>query len=498
MARYGRAVPRPKPVLAVVGGSFNPPHVGHALLPRYLLSTGEVDAVLVCPCADHPLGKRLTPFARRMSWTRLALAPELRAGGGSVIVSAIEGELAAARDGRPSYSLELLEAIAARYPGHRVRLVVGSDIIESGETERWHRWSDIVAGFEPIVVPRAGWCEAGSASLPEVSSTVVREQLDRLRRHVADGDAAGAAKARSLLERQVPRAVAEALQRWIAGGEPRVWVVGLGHVAHHAVPWLWDRGFCVETIGARALVEGAQPGATPLELPAIDEGPPAGVWILARDGALSAVAEALAGRLPPGVPVLHGAGAKLASEVLAPLAAAGHPVGSLHPICSLRKEREGSRLRHAGFGIGGHAQAHAFARTLVGEQRWLDLRSLDAEGRLAYHGACALVANHQAVLQVGAAEVLATLVGASESATARAALGDLMLGSLENLLALGVPAGVTGPLSRGDTATVAAHVEALRGLGDTGAAAGELYASLSARLAELLGPRAAGSEGAVS
>ena len=64
----------PRPVLAVLGGSFNPPHLGHALLTSYLFARGLADRVLVAPCWDHPLGKHLIPFERRMSWTRLALA----------------------------------------------------------------------------------------------------------------------------------------------------------------------------------------------------------------------------------------------------------------------------------------------------------------------------------------------------------------------------------------------------------------------------------------
>ena len=61
------------------------------------------------------------------------------------------------------------------------------------------------------------------------------------------------------------------------------------------------------------------------------------------------------------------------------------------------------------------------------------------------------------------------------------ALGELMLGALENLLALGAREGVTGPLARGDRATVDAHLAALED-----AAARSLYAELSERLAALL------------
>ncbi|PRP90877.1 Nicotinate-nucleotide adenylyltransferase [Enhygromyxa salina] len=452
-----------RPVLAVLGGSFNPPHLGHALLPAYLLARGDAARVLVAPCWDHPLGKALAPFERRMSWVRLALAHcDER-----VEVSAIEAELAGQRGGRPSYTLELLEALALRYPDQRVRVVVGSDITRSGETERWHRWERIVERFDPIVVPRAGWSEDGAAALPEVSSTAVRAQLDAIR---AGGD--GAEAARVAVRGLVPAAVAVALERWIGGAEPRVWVVGHGHVATHAVPWLRDRGFVVEQLGARALVAG--------EGPSLPETAPTGVWLLCSDGALESVAASLVGKLPAGTPVLHAAGARLAREALGPLHAAGHPVGTLHPICSLRRERGRSRLSTASFGLGGDPDARGFGQTLIGAAPALQIQDLDARGRLAYHAACALVANHLAVLEAAAARVLCAR-GLAPKRVERA-LAELMLGSVENLLALGIPTGVTGPLSRGDRATVEAHLAAL----DDEATRG-LYADLSERLAGLLG-----------
>jgi len=451
------------PVLAVLGGSFNPPHLGHALLPGYLLARGDADRVLVAPTWDHPLGKSLAPFERRMSWCRLALAHYDE----RVEVSAIEAELAHERGGRPSYTLELLEACAARWPDLRVRLVVGSDIVQTGETDRWHRWDRIVERFEPIVVPRAGWSEAGTAALPEISSTAVRAQIDRLRQ---GGEQA--AQARAALASMLPGSVAAAIERWIEVDELPVWIVGHGHVAAHVVPWLRDRGFDVASIGARALL--ADPT---LPLP---ERAPAGVYLLCRDAALEPVARALVGRLPPRTPVLHAAGARRARDVLAALDAAGHPVGTLHPICSLRAERSRSRLSSTSFGVAGSVEARRFAAVLAGDAPLLDINHLDARGRLAYHAACSLVANHQAVLLDRGEAVLRGLgIDAHE---AERALGQLMLGSLENLLALGIPAGVTGPLSRGDRATVEAH---LRALDDAGARS--LYAELSERLAELLG-----------
>ncbi len=436
-------------VLAVFGGAFDPPHLGHTLLPGYLRAIADVDRLLVAPCADHPLGKSMHPFASRLAWCRIAMAGF----GPWVEVTAIERELAAAQPG-PSYTLRLLEAVADRHPDMAVRLVVGSDIVRSGETARWHRWDEIERRFAPIVVPRAGWSD-GACPLPEVSSTDVRAWM-------AEGtDAAWG---------RVADAVPAAVLRMLRAAAPPIWIVGRGHVAAHLEPWLAAKGHPVTILGGHAIVDGT--GVLP-------ETPPKAVWIAVRDPVIPAVAQALVGRLPPETIVVHAAGARRSEDVLAPLRAAGHPVGSLHPAASMRGAWVDPRiLEGAAFGIEGDPAAVAWARQLVGAAPVIDLGGLDAHRRTAYHAACALVANHLAVITLEAEAVWRSL-GADPSART-GFVASLLRSAVTNLLALGVPAGISGPATRGDAAGIAAHQGAL----PDGAA--ELYGFLGGKLLALL------------
>lgn len=459
----GAAGPGERPVLGVFGGAFDPPHLGHAMVPAYLRLRGLVDRVLVVPCADHPLGKDLSPLSRRMALVRAAMAIH----GDAVAVSDVEGRLLSARGG-PSFTLRMLEAVEQEHPGHAVRLVVGSDIV--AQVGRWHRWDEIERRFSPIVVPRSEHAPADACALPAVSSTQVRAWLQVLRDEPAPGDPAARAARRAAeegLAAAVPAAVLRLLSVPVG---PPVWVVGRGHAAAHAAPWLEDRGHAVVSIGAHALVAGA------VDRP---PSPPAAVWILARDPALPEVARALAELgLPASVPVLHGAGARRADDVLAPLGRRGHPVGTLHPLCSLRAERGPSPLAAATFGVEGDPPARAVALAWVGTQPWLDLQGLGPRARRAYHAACALAANHLAVPYAAAIEVLVGL--GHDPAAAAVAMGSLMRSALDNLVDLGLPAGVTGPVARGDAEAVRAHLEALP------PDAAVLYGVLSERLGALL------------
>jgi nicotinate-nucleotide adenylyltransferase len=456
-----------RPILAVLGGSFDPPHIGHVLIPTYLLTRGLAQRVVVAPCWSHPFAKRMSPFLERLAWTRLAMEVH----GPQVEVSDIELRLAEGRSvDTPSYSYELLTAIAAAHPKYRVRLVVGSDIVADGEIKRWRNYEQLAAEFSPIVVPRMGYAEASSCALPEVSSTAVRGWMA-----APDNPAA-----REGLETAVPAAVLARIREGVRG---HVWLIGHGHVASHAEAWLADRGWTSTLISARGLIDGTAelPGmaSQPNE---VASGPvsrvPSAIWILCKDTYIAAVAQAIAGCGLRPVPVLHAAGSRPAHECLAPLARAGFPVGTLHPICSLRKELRRGLLDVCSFGIEGDKPARELALRLIGEQPWLDLQGQDAAQRARYHAACALAASYVAVLYDGAR---GTLCGQGHPAgSVDAALAVLMRSALENLLALGIPRGITGPIARGDQSAADRHAEAL------GGPAGELYAQLGARLTAML------------
>lgn len=152
--------------IAVFGGSFDPPHVGHVLLATWALSVGGVARVLVIPTFQHAFGKSLTDFDARLALCARAFAPLPAAE-----VSPIERDL-----GGVSRTLRLVEALAARYPGYGLRLLVGADI--PLQAERWDRFDEIVARAPLLVAGRGGYAsDSDVIVLPEVSSTAIRRDL---------------------------------------------------------------------------------------------------------------------------------------------------------------------------------------------------------------------------------------------------------------------------------------------------------------------------------
>lgn len=168
--------------VALFGGSFHPPHVGHLLAATYVRAVAGVDAVWLMPASRHPFGKELAPFD-----ARVALCEALASLVAGVAVSRAEAEVEG--DGR---TLHTVRHLAAKHPEHRFSLVVGSDILR--ETHKWYRFEELVALAPLVVLARSGHPIPPDAAatpglrgakvlsevvLPEVSSTEVRARLAR-------------------------------------------------------------------------------------------------------------------------------------------------------------------------------------------------------------------------------------------------------------------------------------------------------------------------------
>ncbi len=165
--------------VALFGGSFDPPHVGHQLACLYVLETFPIDELWLVPVFRHVFDKRLTPYRHRLAMCD-RLAQSL---GPRVHVSTVEEEL-----GGPSYTLHMVRRLMDKHPGAEFSLVIGSDLLK--ERERWYGWHEL-ASLLPFLVLHRGGADSDhtpespacdiyhheALRLPEVSSTHVRTAL---------------------------------------------------------------------------------------------------------------------------------------------------------------------------------------------------------------------------------------------------------------------------------------------------------------------------------
>jgi nicotinate-nucleotide adenylyltransferase len=156
--------------VAILGGSFNPPHVAHQLLALWALSTRQADEVWIVPCFEHAFHKQLVPFADRCAMCELAI--ELLPAG-AVRVCRVEEQL-----GAPSRTLVTLQHLRAQRPDCELALLIGADILQ--ETGSWYRFDEVERLARLLVVGRPGFASPdGAPVMPDISSTRVREMLAR-------------------------------------------------------------------------------------------------------------------------------------------------------------------------------------------------------------------------------------------------------------------------------------------------------------------------------
>ena len=160
-------------VIAVYGGSFSPPHIGHAMVAAWLRWTERVDETWLLPVYRHAFEgqqeKRLAGFDERCAWCE-ALAESVGAG---VEVCRIEEELPV-----PSYTIDTLRSLRDRHPEFQFRLVVGSDVLS--QLPQWRDWDSIEREFHPIIVARDGYPSdriLDSPIFPGVSSSEIRQRI---------------------------------------------------------------------------------------------------------------------------------------------------------------------------------------------------------------------------------------------------------------------------------------------------------------------------------
>ena len=182
------------------------------------------------------------------------------------------------------------------------------------------------------------------------------------------------------------------------------------------------------------------------------------VIIATTDAAIGPVAEALASAGFHAGLALHTSGAR-GRDALAPLSAAGVSCGVLHPFQTIASPDRGVlALRGATFRVEGDPEALAWARRIA---RQLGGRAIEIDSaQLPVYHAAAVLAGNAVTALVDAALRLLESAGVDRAA-ALDAVASLGHATLENSVRLGPAAALTGPVARGDAATVGAHVAAL-------------------------------------
>jgi predicted short-subunit dehydrogenase-like oxidoreductase (DUF2520 family) len=253
----------------------------------------------------------------------------------------------------------------------------------------------------------------------------------------------------------------------VTARNPTAFIVGAGPVATALAGALRLGGVPVLGLWARRAAPARAAGST-AGVAAFSSAPPdllleTEVVILAvRDQAVTETAQMLVGTglVNKRHVLLQCAGAISAEEALAPVAGQVAGIATLHPLTAIADGKLAMRaLKGTVFGVEGDEAGRAMAGRLVAAMSGIVL-ALDSAQMASYHAAAALASNYLVAAIDAAAAVLAGAGIAPDKAAQ--ALIPLAEGALRNIAANGTIGGLTGPIRRGDLATVARHLDAIR------------------------------------
>lgn len=159
-------------------GSFNPIHIGHLAIAKYVLNHEILQEVWFVVSPHNPLkeSSQLAPEYHRLRMVEIALENSempLRA-------CSVEFEMP-----RPSFTIDTLQLLSHKYPVNQFYPIIGADSLAS--IEKWKDYTQLLENYSLLVYPREGYnldelvvkygVHPVNAPLFNVSSTSIRNRI---------------------------------------------------------------------------------------------------------------------------------------------------------------------------------------------------------------------------------------------------------------------------------------------------------------------------------
>ncbi|MFV0417890.1 MAG: nicotinate (nicotinamide) nucleotide adenylyltransferase [Dysgonomonas sp.] len=164
--------------IGIFSGSFNPVHTGHLILANYIAEFTEIEEVWFVVSPQNPLKeeRQLSDEYTRLKMVEIALEKYTK-------LKASDFEFSMPK---PSYTIDTLNALQAKYPEHTFTLIIGAD--NWSYFENWKEHDKILENYKLKVYPRLGYrisipkkimtkVEALDSPVIEISSTFIRENI---------------------------------------------------------------------------------------------------------------------------------------------------------------------------------------------------------------------------------------------------------------------------------------------------------------------------------
>ena len=161
--------------IGILGGSFNPVHLGHVSIAETACARFDLDKVLFVPCKVSPFKVGSGPEGDVDDSDRVKMLELSVAGNRRFEISDLE-----LRRGGVSYTYDTVCAVKAQYPDARIYFILGSDSLQG--LDKWYKIESLLNMCIFVTVKRPGFKE-----MPCGEFGFTPEVTKRLRRHSVSG-----------------------------------------------------------------------------------------------------------------------------------------------------------------------------------------------------------------------------------------------------------------------------------------------------------------------
>ncbi|HWY78740.1 MAG TPA: nicotinate (nicotinamide) nucleotide adenylyltransferase [Candidatus Sulfotelmatobacter sp.] len=131
--------------IAILGGSFDPPHLGHILIARQAIEFAGMDQIWLMPnyntVAHHAIfQKQLSPVEDRFAMVKLLEDEKIKASNFEI------------ENNKKSITIITLKMLSEQYPEHTFYWITGSDKLETFYL--YDDWRTIITKYHLIIFPR--------------------------------------------------------------------------------------------------------------------------------------------------------------------------------------------------------------------------------------------------------------------------------------------------------------------------------------------------------
>ncbi len=126
--------------IAILGGAFDPPHLGHLIVASQIREYLSLDEVWLMPVYSHPFNKALSPAPNRLAMTKLVETDFIISSDFEIIRNEI------------SYTIDTLRLLEKLRPDDTFYWCIGSDMLK--DFHKWKEWRSLISDYNIVVYPR--------------------------------------------------------------------------------------------------------------------------------------------------------------------------------------------------------------------------------------------------------------------------------------------------------------------------------------------------------